>query len=480
MKKKLSLIVACLLIFGGGFLLGFLVRPDGFIDMLFTRIAGAETDQQDTGDDKADEEQPNHVEVSATAKQNLGLRTKRIGLSDYTVSLRVPGVIIEKPGFSDWQVSTTVHGVVTKVYAARGQAVRPGDPLVDVQLTGENLVAAQSDLLATLQRIEVTNAELKRIAGLAEQGGVAGKLQLQLEYDGKRLAAQRDVKKQELAVRGLSAAQISQIITRRKLIRELTLSVPHFRGTQISMPVSNATARTENTEESVFTVEALEVFPGKSILPGDDLCHLANHSVLYIEGQAFEKELDTIAAMNQRGRTASIEFGTQGAGFVRRGFPIVYVDNSVDEESQVFRFYLSLKNDVLQETADQAGNRYRSWRFKPGQRVHVVVPIQELTDQLILPNEAVVQEGANAFVFRRLKMTKHVHVAGQPHVHDHGEEYERVPIHILHQDAKQCVVSRTGELKVRDRIAINNAYQLLLAMKSGSGGGHAHPHPHPH
>ena len=84
-----------------------------------------------------------------------------------------------------------MSGVVTKVYAAPGQAVRVGDPLFDLQVTDEALAEAQLSLLDVLARIEVADNEISRLKPLTETGAVTGRRKRDLEYERQQLETQR-------------------------------------------------------------------------------------------------------------------------------------------------------------------------------------------------------------------------------------------------------------------------------------------------
>jgi multidrug efflux pump subunit AcrA (membrane-fusion protein) len=477
---KLKTVGLVLLAIGVGVGIGVVANPKGLMHLLPASMSNAAaaapaTDAAGGG--------AKHIELTAQARDNLGLKTGRATLSDYYHTLRVPGVIREKPGHSDHSVPTTVHGIVKKVHALPGQTVKPGDPLFDLQLTGDALASAQAGLLDLLKQLDTIDEELKRIGPL-ENSGLAKKRKLELGYERKRLDGQRDVRAQELLVRGLIPAQVKQIIREKKLIRQFTVFVPQeFADEQSSGDAANPTKQDAVAEspadalaheEMQFTVETLDVFPGKAVRPGDSLCHLAYHTVLYIEGQAFENEIEAIGKLRQNGWMAKLEFGTLGHESEPKKAQILYLDNHVDPDSQTFRFYMRLENETLQETRDEQGKLYRSWKYKPGQRVHIVIPVKKWERQLTLPLKAVVQEGPDAFIFRRIARMRTTD--GKSFV----DEFEQVPVRILHQDTKVAVIAADGEIRPGDIIARNNAYQLQLTLTSSKGGGgHSH-HGHSH
>lgn len=398
--------------------------------------------------------------VDEQARANLGLKTGAVELTDYWRTLVVPGMVVEQPGKSELRVTTTVNGIVLRVHAFPGQAVRPGDPLVDVRLTGEALATAQANLLRTLKELDLNDAELKRITPLTESGTVSGKVKIDLEYEKRRLEGNRDVQMQELLVRGLAPSQIDEIVARKNLLREFTVTVPKSPGAG----AQEGTGGEATVPEPVYAIERISVYPGKLVAPGEELCDIANHTSLMIEGQAFEKEADAIGTAVREGWpvTARFEVG-EAEPMVRAGLHILYVDNSVQANSRTFRFYLPIANEVVRENHGADGALYRTWRFKPGQKVSLRVPVEHWRERIVVPTQAVVKEGLASYVFRV-----------------NGRMLERVPVTIQYQDSDSAVLANDGSLFPGDEIALNSAYQLNLALKKNLGAdphaGHDHSH----
>jgi membrane fusion protein, heavy metal efflux system len=455
-------------VFSSGLLVG-IIAPWG-TPRASTQAEGEEEDSHD--------DHENVVVLTKEQREMIDLKMRRVISAPYRKSTLIPGSVVEKPGRSSHIVSTTVNGIVTRVHAVPGQAVNPGDPLFDLQLTGEALATAQSELLGILKKLDINQSEIERLKPLAESGGIAGKQKLELEYTRKQLLGQRDVRSQELLVRGLNNTQIDGIVSTEKLLREFTVRVPDFNQ---QSPKSNSSK--DLTQDSyLYTIEDLDVFPGKSVRPGDDLSHLAWHAELYVEGQAFEDEIENLIRLKAWEWDVTLQLGLGEYEETVKGFEILYIDNHVDVESQTFRFYIPLKNDVLTETLDRDGNVFRTWRYKPGQRVHISIPVKVIEGQFPLPITAIVEDGVNTFVFKRLQHDHAAEEEGDDHGHDHGSEleFEPVPVKVLFRDSKTAVIAAGGQLKAGDSIAVNKAYQLQVALKSDSGGGGHDHHGHSH
>jgi hypothetical protein len=85
-------------------------------------------------------------------------------------------------------------------------------------------------------------------------------------------------------------------------------------------------------------------------------------------------------------------------------------------------------------------------------------PLEKFEKRYVLPTEAVVDDGAESYVYRQ-----------------NGKAFERVPVHVEMRDDRYAVLGSAGELFPGDVIAGKGAYQIHLALKNAAGGG-ADPH----
>ncbi|MEI8381694.1 MAG: efflux RND transporter periplasmic adaptor subunit [Planctomycetota bacterium] len=418
--------------------------------------------------------------LSDQAQENLGLEMTEIKLMDYWRTIQIPGIVSEQQGHSERRIPATVAGIVTKLYIFPGQSVRPGDPLMDVQPTGELLTTTQSSLLRTLKDIELIDIELKRISPLVDSGTLPAKTKLEKEYERRRLEALQLIQTQELLVRGLSPEQINTIVESKILIRQFTVYVPGgpapvVAATSVHEPsgdpgprvvpatLVNADTTALEPKDRIYSVESISVYPGKLVQPGDGLVELALHTILDLTGQAFERESPLILRTLQENWPVDATFETaDGTPLKRDGLKIRYIESSVDGASRIQKFHIPLINQVLRATTGDDGILYHAWLFRPGQRVRLSVPVEKLTGRIVLPAEAVIQEGADAYVFRA-----------------NGKQLERIAIVLEHLDARTAVIKNDGTLTPDfDLVAKNHAYQLNLELKKklgeGGGGGHSH------
>ncbi len=416
-------------------------------------------------------EETESVELSEQARRSIGLKLIEVALGEYQRTMTVPALVVERPGRSQVHINTPLTGIVTKIYPLEGEAVEPGQPLFDLQLTHEDLVSAQRDFLQSAEELDVLNREIERLESVGE-GVIAGRRILERKYEQQKLKAAMRAQRQALLLHELTAEQIDTILETRELLKGLTVRVPPFLNDE---EYPGAVHR--------FHVQSLKVYPGQHIEAGQNLCVLADHCALYIEGQAFEEDAERLQKAIRESRTVSALIrkadGESGSKFEEiSDLRMLRVADRVDMESRALKFYVLLPNELVLMRAgddlrgtkeqDEAHQdtplpKYIGWRHKPGQRIDVLVPIERWEGRLVLPVDAVAVEGAESYVFR-----------------ENGDRFERVPVHVEFRGQREMVIKNDGQLFPGDRIAGNNAYRLQVELKNKAGGavdphaGHGH------
>ena len=449
---------------------------------------GRDSQEQDKEDSEA-----NRIELSEQAQQNIGLKTIDLQPGTFSRTITVPGIVIEKPGHSDVEVTAPLTGVVTQVYPLRGETVEPGDPLFRLRLTHEEIVQAQAELLKTTEELDVVNREIKRLEKITE-GVVPGRTKMEREYEKQKLEGAQRAQMQALLLHGLSEQQVDSILKDRRLLKEVLIYAPGGeeveglrsggveraglwveRDAPNGHPDLNAQPSTLNhagappltlnprpsrhsdlappRPRRFFELENLSIEQGQHVVVGKPLCRLGDHTSLYIEGRAFEREagLLTKAAAQGWPVAAMFESGSQKPELIA-DLQIVYLANSVDKDSRAFAFYVDLPNEVARDARTSEGHRFLSWKYKPGQRVQLLVPIEQWPNRLVVPAQAVVQDGAETYVFQR-----------------NGDLFDRRTVHVEYQDQRSAVLANDGSVFAGEHIVVTGAYQLHLAIKNKSG-----------
>ena len=458
-KRQGTIVVVTLVVFvcvGGGFLTRnwWLPKASLLLAAGQDHFRGIESGQtQDEGSGEADPHAGhNHaapgsessLELSEQAQKNVGLQLLTVQTRNFDRTISVPATITGRPGRTEIKVSASMTGIVTRIYPIRGEAVTPGQPLFDLRLTHEDLVDTQSEFLQTIEQLDVIKREIERLDKVTSSGAIAGKRLLERQYERQQAEARLRAQQQALVLHGITDEQVEEIKTTRKLIQQVTILAP-----------ASVEASKGEAEGHVLQVSRIEVGPGQHVNAGEPLCVLSDHAALYIEGNAFEEDSGELneAANLVLPVTAVIDANGKGPHTVT-DLRILYLENQVELESRALRFYVRLPNELVRNEKTEDGHRFIGWRFKPGQRVKLFVPVERWENRIVLPVDSLVQEGLDWFVFQR-----------------NGARFDRKPVHVAYRDQRWAVIENDGSLFPGDVVAASGAYQMHLAMKNKAGGG---------
>ena len=461
-----------------------------------------------------EEEEGEHVALTPEACKNLGLKLSFLAPQDYWKSQTLPGEVVEIEGRSRISVSAPVTGVIEKVLIRPGQLAEPTDQLFTLRITDEQLLAAQSKLLAGISRADVLQQEVERLAPLTETGAVAARRLRDLKYELAQLTASQAVLRQEILSRGLPERMIEGVTEQRRLANTLRLRVPEIgadtgpaaQALPISQQAHDSQQPSRDAHRGEYFVQQIRVQSGQTVERGELVCTLMDHTELQVRGEAFQTDLPMLDRLGEENWIVTAEFGhdhLRPDQSIQRKLKLLRVDNTIGAESQTVTFYMPLFNEATKRLRGDGGSEFVHWRFKPGQRVHLRIPVEKWEDQWVLPLEAVMIDGPNAVIFAE-HLDHHVAnprrelspvpeserlVASREEKSDEDEhdpdeetgliELEPIPVHVLHRDDRFVVISRDAELETDQRVALNGAYELYQAMKSSAeGGGHHHHHDH--
>ncbi len=421
------------------------------------------------------------LELSVQAQGNIGLTAeflKPVTLETFQRSITMPGIIVGRPGRTRIEVSTPMAGVITHVHAVQGEAVAPGTLLFELRITAEELVSTQTDLLRTVGELDVENREITRLSKANEAGAISQKTLLERQYAKERLEVLLSTYREALRLHGLSERQIDDIARNKKLLRDLKIVAPgrdHHGAEELKLsgsaviPVSlSATPTRQTTDEDQHDLSHTEpeskvplilqevlVHKGEAVVAGAALGALADYSELYIEGRAFEQDQELLSQSAQRNwRINAVFEGAANSIHRVENLDIVYLASEIDPEARSLSFFVRLPNEVAREVPSPNGQRFLDWKYRPGQRLQLLVPVEEWQNQIVLPVEATVREGAESFVFQQ-----------------NGSHFDRVPVHVTYRDSSHVVVANDGSIFPGDVIALRGAHQMQMALKNKSGGG---------
>ena len=409
------------------------------------------------------------LEISEQARKKLGLVSLPALPTEYWRSVLIPGEIADRPGYSDRGVISPAVGIVTQIHAFPGDTMRPGESLFTLRLFSEYLQATQTQLYKSTQETEIVQAQIDRLSKLASVGGVAGNELIQLRNEISRQETLIRSARQELLTRGLTPEQIAQI-EGGKFVSTVEVKAPEFRNPMADQTLVDAvqtlsiTRDESSTSGIAYEVQELSVELGQQVQSGQLLAKLSNHHALYVIGRAFKGEAAFLEDAAQDQRPIQIEFTEDAPDRwpeLNQRFEIRHLSNSIDTDSRTFDFFIPLTNQS--HAYQKQGEVFLVWRFRPGQRTRIHVPVEKYDNVIVLPAAAVVRNGPEAYVFRQ-----------------NGDLFKRLSVYVLHEDRKSVVIANDGSVPRGSYLAQNAAASLHRVLKAQSASGeqpglHVHP-----
>ena len=398
------------------------------------------------------------LELGEKARKNLNLAVKAVRPTDYWRTLTIPGVVADRPGVSDRGVTSPAVGVVAEIHAFPGDTVKPGQRLVTLRLFSEYLQATQTQLYKASQEVKLVQEQIERLNSVASSGAVSGSRLIEQRNELQRQQTLIQASKQELLNRGLTPDQIA-LVTDGAFISTIEVLAPPPRAHEM---VLNGLVKPEIqtvgfkvASDIGYEVHSLGVELGQTVQAGDLLANLANHQSLFVIGHAFKREAGLLEQAAQNKVPLGLEFAEDSNEMwpaIDQQFQIRHLSNTIDTATRTFDFFVPLINQS--RTYQKDGMTFMVWRFRPGQRTRIEVPVEKLANVYVLPSEAVVREGADAYVYRQ-----------------NGDLFNQIHVHILHEDRTHVVLANDQSITPGTFLAQNAAASLRRVLKAQSASG---------
>lgn len=472
MKRTLQILKSLI---GPAIVIGVVVALWFFRDSLFNLSEPTSAEATASETDKSTEKQT-VLEISVQARKNLGLVSAPAKPQEYWRSVLIPGEIADRPGISDRGVTSPAVGVVTEIHAFPGDTIRPGESLFTLRLFSEYLQATQTQLFKARQETAIIQAQIDRLSGAVSSGAVSKNKMIELRSDISRQNTLIQSSRQELLTRGLRPEQVAQIEA-GTFISTVDVVAPPVMPTPVVSNAAKPNAAMPNPVQQAsllvdapstigfaYEIQELSVELGQQVQAGQLLAKLSNHQSLYVIGHAFKREAPYLEQAAQERRAIDIEFAEDVVDRwpgLEQSLEIRHLSNSIDRESRTFDFFIPLANQS--RTYEKQGKAFLVWRFRPGQRARLHVPVEKYENVFVVPAAAVVRDGPEAYVFRQ-----------------NGDLFKQLPVHVLHEDRQSIVIANDGSIPAGSYLAQSAAASLNRVLKAQTASGeqpglHVHP-----
>lgn len=399
---------------------------------------------------------PALVKLSEQARKNLQLVARPVEVRDYWRTILIPGRIVDRPGVSDRGVSSPAVGVIAEIFAFPGDTVRPGDRLFSLRIFSEYLQNTQSELFKATRETQLFAEQKARLDDAARTGAIAESRMIEIENQLRRQSALIQAYRQDLLTRGLNPDQITGV-AEGKFVSTIEIKAPPVAaGTnKLAQQVPVVALVDHQVDGPAYEVQELKVELGQQVQAGELLSILANHHSLYVEGFAFKREAPYLEKAAQGNWPIDVEFAEDDGHAwpeLEQKFTIRHLANNIDSVDRTFSFFVPLTNQS--RDFKKENHTFVVWRFRPGQRVRLHVPVEEFKQVIVLPSAALVREAGEAYVFRQ-----------------NGDLFLRIPVHVLHEDRLNIVLANDGGITPGIYVAQNAAASLNRILKAQAASG---------
>jgi multidrug efflux pump subunit AcrA (membrane-fusion protein) len=202
-----------------------------------------------------------------------------------------------------------------------------------------------------------------------------------------------------------------------------------------------------------FLVTTLDARRGEAVTAGQQLAQISDYSRLLIEGQAYQRDGDALRrAADGKGSVQAVFDQSGGSVEIIDDLQVVYIGNEIGRDSRSLPFYVGLSNRI--ERSEWRGKkRYASWRYKPGHRLTVRLPVSKIENAIVVPKDAVAEAGPERYLFV-----------------ENGDHFDRVSVEVLARDSVNVAIANDGQVWPGQVVAVSGAHQLQMAMKNQAGG----------
>lgn len=439
------------------------------------------------------------IMMSEQALKNCGITGDallNLEVGHFAKNLTFPAMVIDRPGRSIINVPSPGSGVVSRIFVDPGVAVVSGDPLFEILLTRQELVETQSEFISLLQKRDIIDMEIERLAPISSD--IAPKAKRDAMIQKQEIEASLENQRNLLRLQGLAEEDILERLEKeRKIVRTMTVRVPAVYGsddqshTAEFQSVSSeehehkfegSSAREPSHSHPLFTDSAphpLEVIDllverGQQVSLGDTLCRIGDLCQLVIEGKAFATDEEFLTKTLVEKRPVSLSFsGRGGERELVENLRLRSLDNRINPEQRSLSCFVELPNHPIADELVQGGGddsisrRFITWRFKPGQRCELNVQYDTIENCFVVPIDAVAKELNETSVFEFVGMDIDLKI------------WKKRPVHVIYQTKSHAVIANDGSIFPGAQIASRGASYLLAALNAKinapkGGGGIVH------
>lgn len=317
-------------------------------------VLGCTAKEEEAQKKETTQEISQEVNLTAESLKQINLETETVSLQPLTGFISIPAKVITNQDY-EAQVGSLVQGRVHKVFVKIGDFVKAGQVLMTVE--GFDIGSLKAGYMKAKAELDYTKANYERQKKLFDEKIGSQKVVLETQSEYQKALAEFKAEDNKIHSVGLT----DDDVTNSKSSEEHTSST-----LPIKSPISG------------IVVER-NVVIGQLVDPTINSFKVINNSSLWVDGQIYEKDLNKINHKTSAEFTTSTYPGEEFDG------KVIYIGQTVDEASRTIMIRGEFRN--------------KNNKLKPQMFGELRLPIGENTMAIIIPDEAVVKEADQAYVF---------------------------------------------------------------------------------
>jgi len=398
-----------------------------FLGLLFLSACGGGGDHAHEDDHAGEEEHSENalsVELTERQMEAVGIQIGQFSYLPLKNTVKTNGML-ELPPQKKGTISALVAGQVSDINVIEGDQVQAGEVLATIEDPG--IIDMQQQFIESSEQREFLQQDYERKKRLLDEGvGSAREFQ----------ESATRYRSNEARISGLrSKLELLGLDPENVLEGKISSRVP------VRSPLDGF-------------VRLVEVNTGSYITPGDHMFEVVDNSELHIDLMVYEKDLHEVKV----GQSLYFRYSNQPTSDLYKG-EIFAVGKAFEQTPKAVRVHAHL----MEERAN----------LLPGMYVEAMIVTDEET-VLSLPEEAVVSDGGQSYVFIVEEGEEHAEMQEASHSGEqqHGTHLRAVPVITGTSEEGYVEIRLLEEVSEVSQVVTKGAFFVLSEMRKGEGGHH--------
>jgi len=300
------------------------------------------------------------VKITLATQKQIKLQVETAALQEISGSFNIPAKVITNQD-NEAQVGSLIQGRVKKIFARVGDFVKEGQTLMTIE--GLDIGTIKANFLKANSNLEYAKTNYERLKKLFGENIGSQKSLTESRTEYEKAQAEYSAEEKKIIAVGLKPQEV--------------LSVKHSEDKSSGVLSVKAPISGVITERNVVTGQYLDA--------SANAFKIINIQNVWIDGQIYEKDINKVNKRTDINFTSTVYPGIKFNGRV------IYIGETIDPQTRTITIRGSFSNP---------GNK-----LKPQMFGELNIPLDKDTKAIAVPQESVIQEAGQSYVFIQVNDT---------------------------------------------------------------------------